>query len=195
MNFMKILPLSKVRMNVLFEIYAEGSSYLRSISKNLDLNSSLAHRVLGKLTEAGFLMKEKKGQEVMYELSNNRDIGLILQLLEEYHLEKVLEKQEKLNVMLKLLLVNKEIMDSSSKIFLFGSYVLGDVKKESDIDICFVNEDRKLVGKVCREISQLLGVEVSPLIYSKKSFRTDLRGKEALLSSIYNNVRNRVIIK
>ena len=45
MNFLKILPLSKRRLDVLFEIYARGEDYLRNISKNLKMNPSLTFNI------------------------------------------------------------------------------------------------------------------------------------------------------
>ena len=97
--------------------------------------------------------------------------------------------------MVNLLINNEELMKSSSKIYLFGSYVLGNYTKESDIDILFVNEDRNLVGKSCREISVVIGIDLNPLIYTKKKFGLELKNKEPLLSSVVNNIKNRVIIK
>jgi len=64
-----------------------------------------------------------------------------------------------------------------------------------NIDILFVNNDRKLVGKACREISLIIGKNLSPLIYTRKKFRSELSKREPLLSSIVGNVRNRVVVK
>jgi predicted nucleotidyltransferase len=195
MNFMQLLPLSKSRLDVLFEIYAEKETYLRHISQQLDMNPSLTHSILNRLYKTALVTKKKVGKEVMYTLNKNRDCPLVIQLLEEYHLEKVLERQKKLRTMLTLLLNNKELLKSSHKIFLFGSYAIGKPTANSDVDILFVHKDRKLVGKACREISTLIGTDINPLIYTKKKFKKDLREEEALLNSIVKIIRNRVIIK
>src|SRR3989344_1600407 len=190
MNFLKILPLGERRLAVLFEIYAEREDYLRNISKKLRMNPSLTFNILNKLHHSQFIVKRKLGKEVQYSLSLNRDHQLLVKLLEEYHLEHVIGRQKTLQTMVNLLINNEELMKSSSKIYLFGSYVLGNYTKESDIDILFVNEDRNLVGKSCREISVVIGIDLNPLIYTKKKFGLELKNKEPLLSSVVNNIKN-----
>ncbi len=194
MNFLKILPLSTRRLDVLFEIYAEGEDYLRNISKKIKMNPSLAFSILNKLHQSQFIVKRKVGKEVQYSLNKNRDYELVTGLLEEYHLEKAINKSRSLKAAINLLINNKELIASSEKIYLFGSSVLGDYTTESDIDILFVNEDRHLVGKSCREVSVIVGESLNPLIYTKKQFKSDLSKKEPLLSSIVNTVKNRIII-
>lgn len=195
MNFLKILPLSKGRLDILFEIYAEDEDYLRNISKKLKMNPSLTFNILNKLHESQFVVKKKIGKEVQYSLNRNRDYKLLVRLLEEYHLETIIAKSKILKAMVNLLISNKELIKSSEKIYLFGSYVLGDYTKESDIDLLFVNEKRKLVGKACGEISVVIGKSLNPLIYTKKKFESELSKQEPLLNSIVNEVKNRAIIK
>ncbi len=177
MNFLKILPLSQGRLDILFEIYAAGEDYLRNISRKLKMNPSLTFTILKKLHESQFVIKRKAGKEVQYSLNRNRDYEMVVRLLEEYHVEKIINKSKTLKVMINLLINNKELIKSSKKIYLFGSYVLGDYTAESDIDLLFVNEQRKLVGKACREISVVIGKSVNPLIYTRKKFTLDLSKK------------------
>lgn len=194
MNFLHLLPLSKGKMEVLLEIYA-GQDYLRSISKKLHMNPSYTFILLHQLHDAKVIVQKKRGKEVEYFLNQNRDYSLLVQLLEEYHLEKIIEKSKILKVLINLIINNKELMNSCHNIYLFGSYVSGDYTEESDIDILGVTENRKLVGKTCREISIIVGKELSPLIYTPKKFKSDLAASEPLLSSIVNNVKNRVVVK
>ena len=195
MNILKLLPLNKGSLDVLFEIYAEGEDYLRSISKKLKMNPSLVFNVLNKLYNSKTVIKRNKGKEVQYSLEKNRDYELLIRLLEEYHLEKIINQTNILKTMINLLINNAELMNSAYKIYLFGSYVSGHPTEKSDIDILFVGENRKLISKECREISMIIGVDINPLIYPKKKFKSDLSKKEALLSSIVNNIKNRAIIK
>jgi predicted nucleotidyltransferase len=188
MNLSAIMP--KRKLDVLFEIYAEGQDYLRNISKRLKMNPSLAYRILGRLYKSQFLVKKRIGKEVQYSLNKNRDYDIIVRLLEEYHLEK-----KELKNFINLLTSNRELVSSSYRIFVFGSHVTGDYTKKSDIDILFVNKDRKLVGKACREMSVVLGKNINPLIYTRKKFKSDLSKNEPMLASIVNNVRNRVVVK
>ena len=120
---------------------------------------------------------------------------IVLMLLEKYHLEKVVERAKVLQTIINFLINNKELIDSSYKIYLFGSYVSGNYTEKSDIDILFVNENRKLIVKTCREISSLVGKNLNPLIYTRKKFKSELQKKEPLLDSITNKIKNRAIIK
>jgi len=195
MNLLKILPLNKRRLDVLFEIYAEGQDYLRSISKKLNMNPSLAFNILNRLYDAKLVIKKKIGKEVQYSLNNEKNDALVIKLLEEYNFEKIVNKTRLLKTIISLLISNKQIINYSYKIYLFGSYILGDYTKNSDIDILFVNDDKKAVGRACREISLIAGKNLNPLIYTRKKFKADLSKNEPMLCSIINNVRNRIIIK
>ncbi len=195
MNLLKVLPLSRQRLEVLFEIYSEKEDYLRNISKRLKMNPSLTFNILKKLYQAQLLDKRQVGKEIQYSLQRNRDYSLAVQLLEEFYLEKAMESSKSVNTAITLLVNNKDVMDTCIKIYLFGSSVTGGDTEKSDIDLLFVTEEKTLVNKVCREITILVSREINPLIYSKEKFQQELKNKEALLSSIINNVKNRAIIK
>lgn len=195
MNISKILPISRGRLDVLFEIYAEKEDYLRNISRKLKMNPSLVFNILKKLYNSKIIIKKERGKEIQYSFDKNRDYEFLIKLLEEYNFERIINKFGTLKTAINLLINNKELMVSSHKIYLFGSYVSGHPTEKSDIDILFVNEDKKLVGKACREISVIAGVDINPLIYTKKKFKSDLSQKEPLLSSIVDNIKNRAIIK
>ena len=195
MNFLQLLPLSRPRLEVLFEIYAEREDYLRHIAKRLTMNPSLAFSILKKLHQTGFIMKRKVGKEVQYSLQPDRASDLLVGLLEEFHLEKALERSVELKTVITLLLNNKLVLSSSQRIYLFGSFALGNFTKESDIDILFVTAKPKLISRNCREISAVVGRTISPLIYTQKKFQQELSAQEPLLSSIVNTVRQRVVIK
>ena len=195
MNFLKILPLSQSRLDVLLEIYSEKEDYLRNISQKLKMHPSLTFNILHKLHHSKFIMRRNAGKEVQYSLEKNRDYELLVKILEEYHLEKITHRSKNVNTAITLIINNPELMNASSKIYLYGSYVVGNYTNESDIDILFVNDDRKMVGKICREISIVVGKELNPLIYTLAKFRSELENKEPLLTSIVNNIKNRAIIK
>ena len=195
MNFLQILPLTRGRLDILLEIYLEKEDYLRNISKKLKINPSQTFQILNKLYGAKFIRKRKIGKEVLYSLDKNRDYKILIKILEEYHLEKTVEISKNLKTVFNLLINNRELIDSSEKILIFGSYVSGSPTKKSDIDILFINENKKLVGKSCREISLITGKDLNPLIYTKEKFNSDLEKNEPLLSSIVDNFKNRIVVK
>lgn len=195
MNFLKILPLTKGGLDILLDIYLKKEDYLRNISIKLKINPSQTFNILNKLYNTKFINKRRIGKEVLYSLNKDRDYDILIKILEEYYLEKTIEKSEDLKKVFNLLINNKELIDSSEKVFIFGSYVSGIPTKKSDIDILFINEDKKFVGKSCREISLITGKELNPIIYTKEKFDSDLEKKDPLLDSIVNNLENRAVVK
>lgn len=195
MNLLKILPLSRRMLDVMFEIYANDNAYLRGIAKTLRINPSLTARLLNKMYDAKILSKSKKGVEIIYSLNKSRDYGILVSLLEEYHLEKAGEKYSLLKTMISLLINNHDIYESSRYVCIFGSYAAGNASKDSDIDMLFVNDNAQMISKACREMSSVIGKKINPLAYSKKKYEKELAKKEPFLSSIINNVKNRLIIK
>lgn len=194
MNLIKILPINKRRLDILFEIYSNNENYLRNISKNLEINPSITHKILNVLSTANTITKRSLGKEKLYSLNKNKDYDLIIKILEEYHLEKTIEKSKTLKTAINLIINNKKLIESSEKIYLFGSF-LTQAQKKNDIDILFVSEHKKFITKTCREISLIINKTMNPLIYTKKKFEEDLRKKEPLITSITTKVKNRAIIK
>ena len=96
---------------------------------------------------------------------------------------------------LSILYLKKDLLTKINSIILFGSVARGDFDKKSDVDILFINKNKKLVGKSCREISLIAGKELNPLIYTREKFNSDLGKNEPLLDSIVNNLKNRVVVK
>lgn len=192
MTLIKALPLSETKLRVMFEIYAEGENYLRNIEKQTKINPSLIHRTLKKLNEAGIINRKIKGKEAYYYFTKEGKDQFI-KFLELYHLEGTAERAKEIRTFLKLLINNKGILAACQKIYLFGSFALGDIKESSDIDVLFVTNKKKKITAWCHETSLVIGRDISPLIYTPSKFKSEK--KEPLLDSIINNVKNRVIIK
>lgn len=194
MTLLEALPLNETKLRILLEIYAEGEDYLRNIEKKTKINPSLLHRILKNLNEAGIINKKKKGKENYYRLTSEGKI-VFANFLELFHLEKAIGRTQEIKAFFKLLINNKDIMAVCRNIYLFGSFVSGNITKNSDIDVIFVTKEKKKVMGWCHEAHLAIGREVNPLVYTPDKFKSDVRQKETTLSSIINNVKNRVIIE
>jgi predicted nucleotidyltransferase/predicted transcriptional regulator with HTH domain len=194
MSFNKILPLTKSRLEILFEIYSNKKIYLREISRNLKMNPSLVFRILKILNESKILGKEKKGKEIFYFLKKNESYNFLVSMLEKYHLEKIVENNQNLKDFIKSIYLNEELLKSSDLILIFGSQISGDFNNISDIDVLFVNENKNLVIQKCQVISVMIGKEINPVIYKKRKFKIDINNNEPFLSSIIKNIKNRITI-
>jgi len=190
MNFSALLPLSKVKLEVLLEIYKVKEDYLRSLQKKTKINPSLLHRVLGNLVQAGVLTKEQRGKEIYYSLIPN---PFLTPLLEQYWKYKMGQSHQELQILFKLVYGNEELLLSCQQIYLFGSLVSGEVHKESDIDLLFVTNHKKIVLSWCREVSAVMNRSVNPFILTPEKFRKELG--QPLLSSIVKTVSNRIVLK
>ncbi len=194
MNLIKSLPLSETKLRILLEIYAEGEDYLRNIEKKTKINPSLLFRNLKNLEEAKIIEKSRKANGIFYSLANETNLFLI-PILEKYYLSKIIEKHREIKTLVTLLQNNKDIMHISNKVYIFGSFVVGEVSKKSDIDILFISKEKKEIVRFCREASTIIGRDINPLVYTPKQFKTELKNKEPLLTSIVTKIKNRVIVK
>lgn len=192
MSLLQALPLTETKLKILFELYAEGKDYLRSLERSTGINPSLLHRILQRLTKAGIISKTKQGKEYYYTLTPEGTTAF-QDALEQYHLERILKKHKEIEVLFKLLHHAKKKF-SPRKIYLFGSYASGVPSKESDIDLLFVSSKKDEIIKWCQEASIVLGKNLSPLIYTSPDFRKALQQKEPLLTSIITIIKNRVIL-
>lgn len=195
MSLTRTLPITKIKLDILFEIYSEKENYLRNIAKNTRINPSLVHRNITLLYKAGMLEKREQGKEIFYSMKKNPLCKIVQSMLEEYSLEKAVSKSRALKSAVLLTINNHELMKKSKLILIFGSYAAGNFTQKSDIDMLIVTKDRNFAVKSCREISALVNKSINPVIYTPEKFKRELRKGEPFLCSIIKKIRNRIIIK
>lgn len=159
---------SKIRKNIilLFLYNQNREFYLSEIAKIVGTSAGTAQRELNKLLENDFIIFKKKANLSIYTLNTRYS------LLEE--VESIVKKTMGIEVELK-----KELkkLKNISYAFLFGSYVNGGFKSDSDIDLFVigeVNDDQvyqavhKVEGTVRREINYHIATQ-SEFSQKKKS--------------------------
>ena len=82
-----------------------------------------------------------------------------------------------------------EYNEKIEKIILFGSYIRGDMKEGSDIDILVVikKEDfllRRRIISLSAEIMLKYGVDISPKVISKDDFNKEIEKKGIFITNI-----------
>ena len=118
MSFIKILPLSRRRLDVLFEIYAEKEDYLRNISNKLKMNPSLTFRILNRLYDAGFLIKRRIGKEI-HQAFEKDDLDTFGHLMDEHwNFKKSMSNMMSNNLF-------DEVYKKAKKAGAFGGKILG----------------------------------------------------------------------
>lgn len=165
-----LLAKSKIRQKmVLLYVYnPDKAHYINEVARLVKTSAGTAQRELEKLVKSGLLAKEKKANLTYYKLnSSNPLLG---------DLKNIIDKTIGLEYILQQELGAAVGIDYA---FLFGSYVKGDFKPDSDIDIYIVGEIRedtlykkikKAEEKVCRAINYHLAAKEEFKKNLKKSF-------------------------
>lgn len=143
-NSIKIIEVLKERKAYFSEIYEKtGIKSKNNLLKNLNL-----------LVSNKILLKEEKKANTFYSINYSNNILIaILNFINQTKFEK-LPFPVKKSIMDCLLIIRPRIA------ILFGSYVKGDYKKESDIDLLFFEGLNKQKDKI-REISKNYGVQIN----------------------------------
>jgi len=148
-NSIKIIEVLRERKAYFSEIYEKtGIKSKNNLLKNLNL-----------LVSNKILLKEEKKANTFYSINYSNNILIaILNFINQAKFEK-LPFHVKKSIMDCLFIIKPRIA------ILFGSYVKGDYKKESDIDLLFFDGLNEQKDKI-REISKNYGVQINTTFMS-----------------------------
>jgi len=157
-----LLTKSKIRQKIiLLFIYNQNKEfYLSEIAKIVKTSAGTAQRELNKLLQGDFLVFKKKANLSIYML--NKRYSLLKEV------ESIIKKTFGIEVELKneLSKINK-----AAFAFLFGSYVKGGFKSDSDVDLFVIGEvDDDQVFKAVKKAEEIIGREINYHISSKSEF-------------------------
>ena len=179
--------LNELALSVLKEFMGDytGSFTGSYIAKKMSLNQKSVANILNKLEDDG-LVKSKtvgKNKEFSLNLDNAEAVKNFIVAAEHLCTAEFLKKKP----------IIKEVLTKAGDAFdgivvVFGSYVKGTQKKDSDLDVFVAGAyDRSKISK----ISELYNLQVSVKNYPASAFRRALRKKDVLLSEI---IKNHVIL-
>lgn len=167
---LEIITKSKIRQKIvlLFTYNPEKAYYINEVARLVKTSAGTAQRELERLVKSGFLSKEKKANLVYFRLDTGNPLfGDIKNIIDKTIGLKHILQQE------------LEAVAGIDFAFLFGSYVKGDFKAGSDIDLYIVGEIsednlyrriRKIEEKIYRVINYHLAAKEEFKKKSKKSF-------------------------
>lgn len=161
-------------MLLLFLYHPERAYYIAEVAKTVKTSSGTAQRELEKLVDSGFLNKEKKANLTYFNL--NAENPLLVDIK---------------SIVAKTIGLERLLADELTKIkrikfaFLFGSYVKGDFKADSDIDLYAIgdideNEFYKVIKKAESKIAREINYHLSSLEEFKKNLEKSFFHKEIL---------------
>ena len=167
---------SKIRQKILllFLYHPEREYYINETAKIIKTSSGTAQRELEKLADSGFLKKEKNANLTYFRINPENP------LLDD--IKSITEKTIGLEQLLKDELGKLEQVKFA---FLFGSYIKGDFKPDSDIDLYAIgdineNEFYKTIKTVEAKIMREVNYHLSSLEEFRKNLEKSFFHKEIL---------------
>lgn len=190
----ELMPITENKLKILKHIYEHEDSYLLSAAKELGIHPFSLKRTIDNLVNKGVLATKPIGKTIILSLNTTfHDYTDLLCEIEKYKL-----KTE--NRMLKKLYRHVQLAFSKDEriltCVLFGSWARDAQTTESDVDIFFIVATEKAkhdIIKKCIELSLALGVDIAPIVFDKKSFRTALETKEPAMLSMLKPAQRTII--
>ncbi len=152
--------------------------YVREVGKLLKISPRTAQLILEDLEDKGVVESKTKGKIKTFRLNPSEFTQRYLAFVEQYKAIAFLEKK----------LLIKEVIEKIAPHIkgigiIFGSYVKGLEKEDSDLDI-FVSGNYN--NDEIKRVSKNLGIEISIKCYPLKTFEKNLT-KDILLKEVLKN--------
>jgi len=156
----------------------EAAFYGRELARKIGASAGNTHKMLKKLEGEGLLETTERGNLKFY--SVNRAHPLF------FELKKIIDKTVGIEYQLKVGLGSLKGLKFA---FLFGSYVKGDFKADSDIDVFVVgNVDENELMKKIRKVEDVVGREVNFHVADVGEFVEKLRKKSFYKDIVQNYI-------
>lgn len=150
---------SKNRVKIIgFLLFNKNETYLREISKSLNVPVSAVKREIDNLEMAGIVIKTKN------KISVNQKSSILDDL------KNIFIKTEYITYPLKNLLLNKKIKFA----LIFGSFARGEYKKESDVDLLIIGDLKLSEGyKLLKPLEEKIKREINPVIWTIENLKKE----------------------
>ena len=121
-----------------------GQFHLRALAKKLDVNHMTVSRKIKELLGENVVDFREEGKNKIYFLKNTSEAKTYVFMAENYKLNRLLKKNPSLRKIIEKIQKNEKIKLA----LIFGSYAKGIAKKESDIDIYILTEEKKIQKEI-----------------------------------------------
>jgi len=150
-------------------LHPDERFHVRELERLTGVSAGSLHRELKAMSEAGLLIREHQGNQVLYQADRSCSI------FEE--LASIFRKTVGLGSELTTAL--EPLADRIDVAFVFGSMASGKQHAKSDLDICVLGEVELLdVVKATGSVQERLRREINPVVMSAKQFVSDLANHE-----------------
>lgn len=143
--------------------------HVRELERLTGISAGSLHRELKVMAEAGLLIRERQGNQVLYQA--DRSCSIFEELASIFR--KTVGMGSELTTAL------KPLADRISVAFVFGSMASGKQHARSDLDICVLGEVELLdVVIALGSVQESLRRAINPVVMSAKQFANDLAAHE-----------------
>ncbi|MBU0457808.1 MAG: nucleotidyltransferase domain-containing protein [Nanoarchaeota archaeon] len=141
----------------IIELLLKKEDYVRGIAKKLNESHSTISRKLINLKKENVVDSRNEGKNKIFFLKKNIISRNYILQTELHKLTKLLRQHPELSI------IFEEILKKTDEklVVLFGSYVKGLAKKDSDIDI-YIESKSRTVKKIIEEIHSKINVKIGP---------------------------------
>lgn len=149
--------------------------HLREVARRTALNTKTVMRELHALRDAGILMSNDVGSQVIYRL--NPDCPIVDEL------RSIVRKTLGLAGILQQALT--PFADRIDLAYVYGSHVRGDERADSDVDLMIVGSvSLRELSSALREAGRSLRRTISPTLYTARAYRRELKTSDSFVSRV-----------
>jgi len=155
--------------------HAQEQFYLRDLVRRTETGLGAAQRELKQLTEAGLVLRVRRGNQVYYQANSANPIFP--------ELKGILTKTAGIRDVIQQAL--QPVADRVRVAFIFGSVAKGVEKASSDIDILLIGDVG--FGEVVSSLNMAetkLGREINPTMYPPSEYAAKLKQKNHFLTTV-----------
>ncbi len=159
----------------LFFLQPDESFYLRQIERLTGLGIGALQREIGRLVQAGIIMRITKDRQIYYQANKNCPVF--------GELKGIVLKTVGLGDTLRDALIGhaKQI----ALAFIYGSFAGGSERNTSDVDVLIIGDVS--LGEVVRAFQgaqEKIGREINPTVYPTAEFRSMVKEKKHFLNTV-----------
>jgi len=159
----------------LFFTHPEQSFYVREVVRRAGIGQGAIQRELRRWTEAGLLLRTRRGNQVYYQANDQSPVFP--------ELKSLAVKTTGVVDVLRDALV--KLAESIHLAFVHGSIAEGTEKPDSDVDLIVIGGvGFGNVTSALSEAQDVLGREINPTVYTELEFRQKLRAGHHFLTSV-----------
>ena len=158
---------------------------VRGLAETAGVSASEASLVVRQLEEAGVLKLQPVGRSFLVTLN---DESFVLQRIMKPVIRAESETLTELVRLLKSCFVDKKQDTGIHSVYLFGSVVRGEERKDSDVDLLLVSSDHEralaLFSRAQEKVAAVFNKQLSPLIWSEHELASKKSEDSELVNSI-----------